>query len=95
MIVELLQPAGPDLARRWLAALLLVDRADRESLVESIERQVVEAYATPTQAAPDRPPHPRATTARTSGVTGNKLGVQARAVATGLARATGATRSAG
>ena len=44
MIVELLQPAGPDLARRWLAALMLVDRAERELVVESIERQIVAAY---------------------------------------------------
>lgn len=45
MIVELLRPAGPDLARRWLAALLLVDISDREAVVESIERQIAETYA--------------------------------------------------
>jgi|GEM_PF-1403875 len=45
MIVELLRPTGPDLARRWLAALLLVDISDRESVVDSIERQIAETYA--------------------------------------------------
>lgn len=44
MIVELLRPAGPDLARRWLAALLLVDISDREAVVASIERQVADVY---------------------------------------------------
>lgn len=54
MIVELLQPIGPDLARRWLAALLLVDRENREAVVESIERQIVAAYA-PTVVAHAKP----------------------------------------
>ena len=45
MVVELLQPAGPDLVRRLAAALLLVDRADREAVVEAIERKVTETYA--------------------------------------------------
>lgn len=44
MIVELLRPAGPDLARRWLAALLLVDISEREAVVSSIERQIAETY---------------------------------------------------
>lgn len=44
MLLELLHPAGPELARRWLAALLLVDRADREALVAEIERRVSAAY---------------------------------------------------
>lgn len=45
MLVELLEPAGPDLARRWLAALLLVDREDRPELVAEMERRVVARYA--------------------------------------------------
>jgi hypothetical protein len=44
MLVELLRPAGPDLARRWLAALLMVDEQDRPALVGEVERRVVEAY---------------------------------------------------
>lgn len=55
MLVELLEPAGPDLARRWLAALLLVDREDRPALVAEIERRVVAAYA-PRAAAQAAPP---------------------------------------
>ncbi|MFA6045675.1 MAG: hypothetical protein WC718_11890 [Phycisphaerales bacterium] len=45
MLVELLEPAGPDLARRWLAALLLVDREDRPALVAEMERRVAASYA--------------------------------------------------
>jgi hypothetical protein len=44
MLVELLTPAGPDLARRWVAALLTVDRQDREALVSEVERRVAAAY---------------------------------------------------
>ena len=45
MMIELLQPTGPDLARRWLAALLLVPREDREAVVESIEDRITATYA--------------------------------------------------
>jgi hypothetical protein len=45
MIVELLQPCGMDLARRWLAALLVVPQDERESVVEAIEARVVSLYA--------------------------------------------------
>ncbi|MDX2148660.1 MAG: hypothetical protein SFZ23_14195 [Planctomycetota bacterium] len=44
MLVELLQPVGIELARRWLAALLLVDREEREQVVATIERRIVELY---------------------------------------------------
>lgn len=44
MLLELLDPAGPELARRWVAALLMVDKADRPALVAEIERRVTEAY---------------------------------------------------
>ncbi len=43
-IVELLKPAGPDLARRWLAALLLVPVEERGAVVASIEAAVVRQY---------------------------------------------------
>ncbi len=36
---------GPELARRWVAALMLVPEADRESVVEAVERRIVEEYA--------------------------------------------------
>ena len=36
---------GPELARRWVAALTLVPEAERESVVESVERRIVEEYA--------------------------------------------------
>ncbi len=44
MLVELLQPMGPELARRWLAALLLVPRGEREGFVAAIERRIVDTY---------------------------------------------------
>ena len=40
MMIELLHPAGPDLARRWLAALTLVPEDERESVVRAVERQI-------------------------------------------------------
>jgi len=40
----MMQPATPDLARRWLAALLLVPREDRETVVASIEARINALY---------------------------------------------------
>ena len=45
MLVELLRPMGAELSRRWVAALLLVDRDERESMVEMVERHVSLEYA--------------------------------------------------
>lgn len=45
MLVELLRPAGPDLARRLVAALLLAPVDERERIVEAIESRMVELYA--------------------------------------------------
>ncbi len=45
MLAELLQPVGPELARRWLAALLSVPRDERQAVVEMIEKRVVELYS--------------------------------------------------
>jgi hypothetical protein len=44
MVIELMQPAGPDLARRWLAALLLVPREEREATVAAVEARVNALY---------------------------------------------------
>lgn len=44
MLVELLRPAGPELGRRWLAALLLAPASEREALVEAVERRMSEEY---------------------------------------------------
>jgi len=43
-MVELLRPMTPELARRWVAALMRVPAAERGALVESIERRVDEVY---------------------------------------------------
>lgn len=44
MLVELLQPATPELARRWLAALLLVPAEERESVVRAVEAKITSMY---------------------------------------------------
>jgi hypothetical protein len=51
LLVELLQPAGPELARRWLAALMLVPPEEREQVVASVEARLVKVYG---QALPAR-----------------------------------------
>lgn len=47
MLVELLRPGSIDLARRWVAALLLVPEHEREGVVASVERRIVEVYDRP------------------------------------------------
>lgn len=58
MLIELLRPAGPEIARRWLAALLIVPEEDREAVVQAIEARIIEVYEA------DQPtPAPEATAA--------------------------------
>jgi hypothetical protein len=45
MLVELMRPAGIELSRRWLAALLLVPMDEREGVVASIESRIADVYA--------------------------------------------------
>ena len=52
MIVELMRPAGADLARRWLAALLIAPEDERESIVASVEARMHQLYP------PETPPEP-------------------------------------
>jgi len=44
MIVELMRAGGPDLVRRWVAALLSVPERERRAVVESIEARIAELY---------------------------------------------------
>ena len=44
LLVELLQPAGIELGRRWLAALLHVPQEEREAVVESVEAEIMKTY---------------------------------------------------
>jgi hypothetical protein len=44
-LIELLRPAGPDLARRLVSALLFAPAEERVGVVDAIERQMVELYA--------------------------------------------------
>lgn len=46
LLIELLRPAGPELARRWLAALMLVPAEQRGAVVEAVERQIADEFAT-------------------------------------------------
>jgi hypothetical protein len=50
--VELLRPDGVELARRWLAALMIAPEAERPGLVEALERRLVETYGVPRGSAP-------------------------------------------
>lgn len=44
MLIELIRPATPDLARRWTAALLMAPEEEREAIVEAVERRMTELY---------------------------------------------------
>jgi len=44
LLVDLMKPAGPELARRWLAALTLVPEEERESVIESVEAEILRQY---------------------------------------------------
>lgn len=46
LVIELMRPAGPELARRWVAALMLVPESDRETVVAEIETRIAELYGT-------------------------------------------------
>lgn len=39
-----MRPGGVELARRWLAALLLVPAAEREEVVKAVEAKIVAEY---------------------------------------------------
>ncbi len=44
MLTELLRPASPELARRWLAALLIVPESERAAVVDAVEKQIVDEF---------------------------------------------------
>ncbi|NRA58388.1 MAG: hypothetical protein HRU13_09785 [Phycisphaerales bacterium] len=44
MLVEILRPAGAELARRWIACLMLAPEAEREVIVRSVEQRMAELY---------------------------------------------------
>ncbi len=54
MLVAILTPAGSDLARRLVGALLLVPEPEREGVVARFERELVKAY-TPDDARREPP----------------------------------------
>lgn len=43
----MLRPGGIDLARRWVAALMLAPESDRPAIVAEVERRLVTMYAEP------------------------------------------------
>ena len=67
MLVELLRPAGPALARRWLAALLMAPEADRPAIVESVEQRMVSLYGGRLPAIGAKPPGRTARSGRRAG----------------------------
>jgi hypothetical protein len=54
MLVEFMKPGVQELAQRWLSALLVVPGPERQAVVEAVEAQIVEEYATDGQASPSR-----------------------------------------
>ena len=44
ILIEMMRPTGPELARRWLAALTLVPREERDAVVSAVERQILEEF---------------------------------------------------
>jgi hypothetical protein len=56
MLIELMRPAGPDMARRWLACLLCAPESERAALLAEMEARAA-AFASQRQpAAPHTPP---------------------------------------
>lgn len=45
LLIQLLKPATPELARRWLAALLLAPADQRPKIVEAVEAQLSRLFA--------------------------------------------------
>ena len=45
LLIGLMEPMGTELARRWVAALTIVPEAERESVVESVEKSIAREYA--------------------------------------------------
>ena len=44
MLVEMLRPGGAELARRWLACLMVAPSSEREAIVRSVENRMAELY---------------------------------------------------
>lgn len=53
LLTELLKPEVTPLVRRWVAALMLADEAQRLSIVEAVEARIVRAFVE----SPDVPIH--------------------------------------
>jgi len=47
MLIELLKPAGPELARRWVAALLMAPAEERAAIVEAVEARIYQEFGSP------------------------------------------------
>lgn len=45
LLIELLRPLTPEIARRWLSALLLVPAEEREAVVSRVQAAIVESYS--------------------------------------------------
>ena len=45
MMLELCQPESMGMVRRWVAALMLAPEGERESIVQAVEKQIVDEFA--------------------------------------------------
>lgn len=55
MLIALLEPATPDLARRWVASLLMVPPEEREETVAAVEERIAQLYGDEQAGAPSAP----------------------------------------
>lgn len=44
MLIELIRPTGPELARRWMAALVMVPPDQRQAVLDAVEAQIAEEF---------------------------------------------------
>ena len=44
MLTELMRAMGPELGRRWLAALTLVPEHERQAVIESVEAEILRQF---------------------------------------------------
>jgi len=56
MLIELMKPAGPDMARRWLACLLCAPESERAALLAEMEARAATFIPQSHAAAPHTAP---------------------------------------
>ncbi len=95
MLLELLRPASPELARRWLAALMLVPPGEREEVVALVESRIVSEYTARGEPPKAEMLHLHSPPLQREGYTERVVRSYARADGAEPARAGGSTPAAG